>query len=95
MASGESNFFESESMSVKPCLGVIRGKTIVLVEDLGLVEGQEIEVVVRIRTPEMEWGRGIRKSAGGMIPHWTAEDDQILEAIENDRRRPSTRELPE
>ena len=82
-------------MSVKPCLGVIRGKTIELVEDLGLVEGQEIEVVVRVRTPETEWGHGIRNSAGGMIPYWTVDDDQILEEIERDRRQPRTRELPE
>ncbi len=75
--------------------GVIRGKTIELIEDLGLSEGQEIEVIVRVREPRPEWGQGIVNSAGGMVPHWTPEDDQILADIERDRRRLGRREIPE
>jgi hypothetical protein len=84
-------------MSVKPSRGVIHGKTIELVEDLGLTEGQEVDVVVRVRKqrPESEWGQGILNSAGAMAPFWTADDDRILAEIEQDRRQPSTREIPE
>ncbi len=38
---------------------------------------------------------GTETAAGMMAEHWTEEDDRILEAIERDRHRPSTRELPE
>ena len=82
-------------MSIKPSRGIIHGKTIELVDDLGLTEGQEVEVVVRVRHPRPEWGQGIMNSAGAMAPYWTAEDDRILAEIEKDRRQPSTREIPE
>jgi hypothetical protein len=82
-------------MSVKPSRGIIHGKTIELVEDLGLTEGQEVDVIVRVRKPRPEWGQGILSSAGAMAPYWTAEDDRILAEIEQDRRQPSTREIPE
>ncbi|WP_165233636.1 hypothetical protein [Aquisphaera insulae] len=52
-------------MSIKPSRGVVHGRTIEIVEDPGLTEGQEVE------------------------------DDQILAEIEEARRKPSTREIPE
>jgi hypothetical protein len=83
--------------------GTIRGKTIELDEDLGVVDGQEVEVQVtmlkpkkRLPGPPPGWRPGSTETAGGMMAeHWTEEDDRILEAIERDRHRPSTRELPE
>ncbi|AGA30294.1 hypothetical protein [Singulisphaera acidiphila] len=82
-------------MSVKPSRGVIHGKTIELLEDLGLTEGQEVDVIVRVRKTRPEWGQGILNSAGAMALYWTSEDDRILDEIEQDRRQPSTREIPE
>ena len=82
-------------MGVKPSRGVIHGKTIELVEDLGLTEGQEVDVIVRVRKLGPEWGQGILNSAGAMAPYWTPDDDRILAEIEQDRRQPSTREIPE
>lgn len=83
--------------------GRIHGRIIELDEDLGVVEGQEVEVQVRMIVPKKlppgsppGWRPGGTETAAGMMAeHWTDEDDRILEAIERDRHRPSTRELPE
>lgn len=46
--------------------------------------------------PPPGWRPGGSESAAGlMAEHWTEDDDRILEEIERDRHRPSTRELPE
>lgn len=82
-------------MSGKLSRGFIHGKTIEIADDLGLADGQEVEVIVRVRETKSEWGQGILRSAGAMAPFWTAEDDEILAEIERDRRTPSTREIPE
>lgn len=82
-------------MKSKPTRGVIRGKTIELTEDLGISDGQEVEVIVRVRESRPDWGQGILRSAGAMAPYWTDEDDRILDEIEQARRQPSTREIPE
>ena len=41
----------------------IDGKTIELDEDLGVAEGQEVEVQVRIVQPVRKWGEGILRRA--------------------------------
>jgi hypothetical protein len=80
---------------VRTAHGTVHGQTIQLSENLGLSEGQEVEVTVRVVSPKKRWGEGIRRSAGGMAPFWTDEDDRILEEIYQDRKRSSHRELPE
>lgn len=79
----------------KTVQGHVHGKTIQLVEELGLREGQQVELVVRVLPPKHHWGEGILRSAGAMAPFWTEEDDRILEEIYQDRIRPSRREIPE
>ena len=73
------------------------GRIIELDEDLGVVEGQEDEVQVKLigsnqRQPG-PWPGSTQTAAGMMAEHRTEEDDRILEANEGDRHRPSTREL--
>jgi hypothetical protein len=80
---------------VKLIHGVVHGKTIELKDELGLADGQEIEITVRVIPPKDKWGEGILRSAGAMAPHWTEEDDRILEEIYQDRKRPSRRGIPE
>ncbi len=83
--------------------GKVRGMTIELDEDLGVVDGQEVEVQVRMIRPQKRlpgpppgWQPGSTETAAGMMAeHWTDEDVRFLVAIERDRHRPSTRELPE
>lgn len=65
--------------------GIIRGKTIELLEDPGLQSGQA--VVVEVRTPEetsRTWGDGIRASAGAFADVEAA--DEILAEIEAYRK---------
>ena len=83
--------------------GRIHGKIIELDEDLGVVAGQEVEVQVKMIGPKQRapgppprWRPGGTETAAGiMAEYWTDEDDRILDAIERDRHRPSTRELPD
>jgi hypothetical protein len=74
--------------------GKVHGKTIELEEDLGVVDGQEVEVQVtmlkpkkRLPGPPPGWRPGSTETAAGMMAeHWTEEDDRILEAIKRDRK---------
>jgi len=64
--------------------GKIHGKTIELDEDLGVAEGQEVEVQVRIVQPARKWGDGILRSAGGWVDY--PEMDAIMEKIHQERK---------
>ena len=83
--------------------GKVHGKTIQLDEDLGVAEGQEVEIQVKIVTqrkmppgPPPGWRPGIPSTTAGILAEsWTDEDDRILEEIYQDRRRESRREVPE
>ncbi len=83
--------------------GKVHGRTIELDEDLGVAEGQDVEVQVRIIGPKKRlpgpppgWQPGSKKTAAGMLADsWTAEDDRILEEIHLDRKRETRREVPE
>ena len=75
--------------------GKIHGKTIELDEDLGVPEGQEVEIQVKIIPVTKQWGEGLRRCAGSLVQEWTEEDDRILEAIHQDRKRDTRKELAE
>ncbi len=64
--------------------GKVHGKTIELDEDLGVPEGQEVEVQVKIVQPNRPWGEGILRSAGGWAGY--AEMDAIMEKTHQDRK---------
>lgn len=84
---------------VKILRGVVHGRTIELEGEHGIEDGRRVEVIVRSKPlpgPPPGWRPGSTETAAGMMAeHWTDEDDRILEEIERDRNRPSTRELPE
>jgi hypothetical protein len=75
--------------------GVMHGKTIELDEDLGVAEGQEVEVQVRVVPSTTMWGEGLRRCAGALANEWTEEDDRILNEIYLDRKRDTRKEIPE
>lgn len=64
--------------------GKVHGRTIELTEDLGLAEGQEVEVQVKICPPAAKWGEGIRRTAGALAddPQW----DAVMESIYRERK---------
>ena len=83
--------------------GMVHGNTITLDHDLGVADGQEVEVQVRLigskkplPGPPPGWQPGSVKSAAGLLADsWTEEDDRILNEIERDRKRETRRGLPE
>ena len=64
--------------------GVVHGRTIELDEDLGVSEGQEVEVQIKLVTKNGTWGEGIRRSAGGWNDH--PEMGEIMDKIQQDRK---------
>ena len=76
--------------------GVVRGRTIELDREVGVPEGQEVEVAVRtIGTPSGQepWGTGLRRCAGALagIPGL----DEDMEEILREPRKVRFREVPE
>lgn len=82
--------------------GRIHGSTIQLDQDLGVVDGQEVEVQVtmvrprkRLPGPPPGWKPNQASSTAGVLADsWTADDDRILEEIYQDRKRETRRRVP-
>ena len=53
-----------EHTMTKTIHGKVRGRTIELDEDLGVADGQEVEVQVKLVQRARKWGEGILRSAG-------------------------------
>lgn len=80
-------------MSGKLARGVVHGKSIELDQDLGLSEGQEVEVRVTVVPKSRTWGEGVLWSAGGWADH--PETDAVMDQIQQGRkldRRPQGHE---
>ena len=75
--------------------GVVRGRTIALEEDLGLAEGQTVELTVRTVVPPTgrQPGEGFLRTEGALAddPHW----DSIMAEIYRERKRETRKELSE
>jgi hypothetical protein len=73
--------------------GKVHGRTIELDEDLGLAEGQEVEVAVRTVAPlgPRQPGAGFLRTEGALAddPHW----DTIMAEVYRERKDDSRREL--
>jgi hypothetical protein len=74
--------------------GKIFGRTIELTEDLGLTEGQEVEVSVRLvpTASVRNAGDGLLRTEGALTddPHW----DAIMDEIHRERKDDTRREVP-
>jgi hypothetical protein len=66
--------------------GRVHGKRIELDENLGLIEGQEVEIQIKVIKKIEPWGDGLRRCAGALADDWTDEDDRILEEIRQARK---------
>jgi hypothetical protein len=78
---------------MKTITGIIHGNTIQLTDNLGLPDGEQVEVHVFVKKSPL-WGDGLRRCAGILADDWTDEDDRILEQIQQDRQNATFRELP-
>jgi hypothetical protein len=65
--------------------GRIHGRTIELDEDLGIADGQEVEVTVKPAKSQRPWGEGINRSAGAAADE--PEFDAVFEQIARVRNR--------
>jgi citrate lyase beta subunit len=74
--------------------GKVHGKTIELAEELGVPEGQEVEITVRTvaSTRATRTGEGLLLTEGALAddPYW----DDIMEEVHKERKNDSRRELP-
>jgi hypothetical protein len=80
---------------MKTTHGRIHGRTIELDADLGLADGQEVEVRVQPLSRTEPWGEGLRRCAGALAQEWSEEDDRILDAIQQERKLETRREIPQ
>ena len=69
---------------VKTASGIIHGRTIELDRDLGVTDGEQVEVVVRTTVKAQGTGEGILRSAG--ILKDDEEWDKIMEEIHQQRK---------
>jgi hypothetical protein len=78
---------EGQAM-LKTVHGVVHGRTIELAEELGVAEGQQVEVQVTVIQPSKKWGDGILRTAGALAddPYWDAIMDEVHQARKVERR---------
>jgi hypothetical protein len=73
--------------------GVVHGQTIELKEDLGLSDGQVVELMIRTIAPpsSRQPGEGFLRTEGALAddPYW----DEIMERIYRERKSDSRQEL--
>jgi hypothetical protein len=69
--------------------GIVHGRTIALEDDLGLAEGQVVELTIRKIVPPTgrQPGEGLLRTEGALAddPHW----DAIMEEVYQDRKSES------
>ena len=78
---------------MKTTHGKVRGKMIELEEDLGFAEGQAVEITVRTISAAAgrQSGEGLIRTEGALAND--QEWDEIMEAVYQDRKRDTGREL--
>jgi len=65
--------------------GIVRGRAIELDRDLGLIEGQQVELSIRVVDSVPQPGDGLRRTEGALAedPYW----DHIMEEVHEARKR--------
>jgi hypothetical protein len=77
---------------IKTIQGVVHGKIIELVEDLGLPDGEHVEVPIRVSTGSSRTpGEGFLRTEGALADdtEWDAIMDDIHRARKMERRAPA------
>jgi hypothetical protein len=74
---------------MKTLHGRVHGRTIELTEDLGMADGQEVEVSVRAApTVAPQPGQGLLRTEGALAddPYWDAIMDEVYQERKTDAR---------
>jgi hypothetical protein len=68
--------------------GKVNGNTIEFDQHLGVPDGQEIEVQIKVISPTGKWGEGILRAAGALAddPYWDAIMEEVHQARKIERR---------
>jgi hypothetical protein len=68
--------------------GKVRGRSIEFDQDLGVADGQEVEVQIKVILPARKWGDGILRTAGALAddPYWDAIMEEVHLARKIERR---------
>ncbi|MBI3463340.1 MAG: hypothetical protein HY000_09815 [Planctomycetes bacterium] len=75
---------------MKAIRGKVQGRCITFDEDLGIPDGEEVDVTVTVK-PKRQWGVGIQRSAGAAAD--VPGIDEAFEQIERERQAARFREL--
>jgi hypothetical protein len=82
------------SIMTRVLQGTVHGRTIALEDDLGLAEGQVVELTIRTIVPPTgrQPGEGFLRTEGALAddPHW----DAIMEEVYQERKNESRKEFP-
>ena len=67
--------------------GKVQGKTILLEEEPAELEGQKVEIHLRLAQPTRSYGEGVLKTAGALSddPYWDDIMSEIHQARKKDR----------
>ena len=70
--------------------GKVHGRTIEIIEDLGLGDGQEVEVQVQVLKPPLQPGEGLLRTEGALADdtEWDAIMEEIYQARKVERQPP-------
>jgi hypothetical protein len=80
---------QEDSGKTRTIQGTVHGRTIELNEDLGLAEGQQVEVQVRVvPNPTRQPGEGLLRTEGALADdtEWDAIMEEIYQARKMERR---------
>ncbi len=80
---------------IQTAYGIVHGRIIQFDKDLGVADGQKVEVTIKSIPAKEAWGEGLKRCAGALASEWSEEDDRILEEIYRDRKRDTRREIPQ
>ena len=64
--------------------GTVHGRSIEFREDIGIPDGEQVDVIVTPSKRKQPWGEGIARSAGAASD--VPEFDQVFQQIERDRK---------
>jgi len=70
--------------------GVVHGRTIELNEDPGVIDGQQVQIVLTAVPPQGSWGEGIHRSAGAAVD--VPGFDEAFRRVEQERKAAQFRE---
>ncbi|MGO8900411.1 MAG: hypothetical protein ACLQU5_18995 [Isosphaeraceae bacterium] len=79
---------QEETTMTRTFYGKVHGNTIEFDQHLGVPDGLEVEVQIKVISPTGKWGEGILRTAGALAddPYWDAIMEEVHQARKIERR---------